>query len=78
MRKIKFEKEDSENKKTRFLYARFERSSEPPEIILFLIRKHIVKDEASARRLILLIIIVLFLISLATFTNVLVGPEFIV
>lgn len=69
MKKIKFHESEDENgeRKCRILYAKFQKSSEPPFIILFLVKNHIVKNEANARRLVLAAILIFFLLSALLF-----------
>ena len=61
----------------RLLYAKFQRSSEIPAIILFLIKRHIVKDEDSARRLVVTIVLIILLTSAYLFFRCTSGPIFI-
>ena len=68
---------DVGDKKCRLLYARFQKSSEPPAIILFLIRVHIVKSEVAARRLVVLVICIFFLLSIYLSIKALSNPSFI-
>jgi hypothetical protein len=59
------------------LYAKFQRSSEVPAIILFLIRKRIVKTEGAAIALILFLVIVFIMISINLFLTCFTHPVFI-
>ena len=63
--------------KKKFLYSRFERSSEVPFIILFLIKKRIARNEKEARRLVIAFIIAVLLISAYLITSCSSGPVFI-
>ena len=74
--KLEFDEETKINNPS-LLYAKFQKSSETPSIILFLIKKHIVKDEASARRLLLTLVIFVFLISIYFFSNSFGNPTFV-
>lgn len=69
--------EDTKNSNGRLLYAKFQKSSNPPSIILFLIKRRIVRNEASARRLLLVFVIFVLLLSLYLFTKGMSGPQFI-
>ena len=63
--------------KKKFLYARFERSSEIPFIILFLIKKRVVRNEKEARKLVLAFILIMLLISAYLMIDCTNGPVFI-
>ena len=69
--------ENTSGKKCRFLYSKFQRSSEPPAIIMFLIRKHIVKSEAAARWLVVLLVCLFFLLSMCIAIKASSSPSFI-
>lgn len=72
--------EKSKHKKEsggKFLYAKLQKSSTPPSIVVFLVKNQIVKTEASARRLWLFLIIVIFLISFALIIKCVNNPVFI-
>lgn len=71
------EQTGSETKNSRLLYAKFQKSSQTPPIILFLIRKRIVRNEDSARRLLLIITLVVFALSIYMIVNSFSGPVFI-
>jgi hypothetical protein len=60
-----------------FLYAKFQRSSEIPYIILFLIRKHVVKDEKGAIVLVIASVIIMLVLSIYLFTKGYGDPVFI-
>jgi hypothetical protein len=65
------------NKEERILYSKFQKSSETPTIISFLISKGIVKNEDSARLLLLIVTIIVFLVSIYFFFRGFSGPVFI-
>lgn len=75
MKKIKFHEEENihGDRKYRFLYAKFQKSSEIPLIIIFLLKNHIVKSEAGARKLVIFTIIFFFLLSFMLFIRALGG-----
>lgn len=60
----------------RALYSKFEKSSETPSIISFLVRKHIVRNENNARVLLLIVALVIFAISLYFIIDSFKGPTF--
>ncbi len=68
---------EKKKKEGSLLYAKFQRSSEVPSMILFLIRKHIVKTERAAIALILFVVIVFALISIDLFSTCYIDPVFI-
>ncbi|MEI6042242.1 MAG: hypothetical protein WCQ00_01610 [bacterium] len=75
---IEFDEQGGESSKnSRLLYAKFQKTIQPPAIILFLIRKHIVKDEKRARILLLVLVLLIFFISAYLFIKGLGGPVFI-
>ncbi len=61
----------------RLLYAKFQKSSQAPFMVTFLINRHIVKNEDSARRLLLIITIIIFVISIYLILKGTSGPVFI-
>lgn len=61
----------------RFLYAKFQKSSEIPSVLGFLIKIHLAKNERGARIFILVVVILVFLISAYLFINSFSGPTFI-
>ena len=60
-----------------FLYAKFQRSSEVPYIISFLIKNRVVKSETAAIMLVLFITCLFFLVSITLFFNCFTYPVFI-
>ena len=74
MNKIKTKKEKSHGS---FLYAKFQKSSEVPFIISFLIRNRVVKSERTAIILVLFVACLFFLISITLFFNCFTYPVFI-
>ena len=71
------DKIDEGGKDSRLLYAKFQKSSQIPFIISFLIKRHIVKNEDSARKLLLVLSIVILAISIYLIINSFNGPVFI-
>jgi len=59
------------------LYAKFQKSSQPPYIITFLIKRHIVKDEDGARKLLLIIAVVVFIVSVYFISTSFNTPSFV-
>ena len=78
MPSIEFDEEKkADNQSGRILYGKFQKTADTPSIISFLIRKHIVKDEATARKLLLIITIIIFVISFFMIKNSFNSPVFI-
>jgi hypothetical protein len=75
---LEFDDQTSEESKdSHLLYAKFQKSSQVPFIISFLIKRHIVKNEDSARKLLLALSIVILAISIYLIINSFNGPVFI-
>ena len=76
--KLEFDEQTNQtNGRGRLLYAKFQKSSQPPSIVLFLIKTRIVKTEDSARILLLVITILIFTISIYMIAQSFNGPVFI-
>ncbi len=78
--KLRLRKNKTTKKETstgKLLYARFEKSMEPPAIIIFLLDKRFVKNERVANLLILSLIICFVIISLLIYINTSTYPVFI-
>ena len=71
------DKTDGGSKTSYLLYAKFQKSSQTPSIISFLIKRHIVKNEDRARLLLLVLSVVIFVISIYLIVNSFNGPIFI-
>lgn len=68
---------DIDSESGNLLYAKLQNSSQPPSIVTFLIKKHIVKNENSARALLLIVSITMFAVSLYFIIKSFNGPVFI-
>lgn len=68
---------DGESRPSHILYARFQKSSQTPSIVNFLIRIHLAKDENIARKLLLVLSIVIFVVSVYFIIGSFDGPVFI-
>lgn len=69
---------EHKNAKTnRLLYAKFQKSSDVPPIVSFLIKIHFAKNEETARRIVLTIILIALLVAVYLITNSFNSPIFI-
>ena len=75
---IEFDEQTNEgSKNSRLLYAKFQKSSQTPSLVKFLIKRHIVKNEDNARVLLLVLSVVIFAISIYFIINSFNEPVFI-